>query len=142
MGRSRTNAPKLVATESRIRRGRIRFKVDLGQGKCLRLKAVRITCFFFRKRSFLQRSLELVDCLERRSPKGDSLVLLAVRLWILRTGAHFIVSPTAHQRFEAIVLAASSPQRHVWRARIILLSADAIGTGSIMVRTGKSKTCV
>ena len=68
--------------------------------------------------------------------------MLAVRLWTLRTGAHFIVAPTARPRLEAIVLAATSPQRHVRHARIILLSADAIGTGSIMVRTGKSKTCV
>ena len=72
----------------------------------------------------------------------DSLVLLAVRLWTLRTRAHFIVSPTARPRLEAIVLAATSPQRHVRRARIILLSADAIGTGAIMASTGKSKTCV
>ena len=72
----------------------------------------------------------------------DSLVLLAVRLWSMRTGVHFLVLPTARPRLEAIVSAASSPQRHVWRARIILLSADAIGAGSIMVRTGKLKTCV
>ena len=72
----------------------------------------------------------------------DSLVLLAVRLWTMRTGVHFIVSPTARQRLEAIVSAASSPQRHVWRARIILLSGDGLGTGAIMAAAGVSKTCV
>ena len=33
-------------------------------------------------------------------------------------------------------------QKHVWRAQIVLLSADGIGTNEIMRRTGKSKTCV
>ncbi len=32
--------------------------------------------------------------------------------------------------------------KHVWRAQIVLLSADGIGTNEIMRRTGKSKTCV
>jgi Winged helix-turn helix len=35
-----------------------------------------------------------------------------------------------------------APQKHVSRARIILLSADGVGTVEIMRRTGKSKTCV
>jgi Winged helix-turn helix len=30
----------------------------------------------------------------------------------------------------------------VWRARIILLSDDGLGTAAIMAATGKSKTCV
>ncbi len=33
-------------------------------------------------------------------------------------------------------------QTHVWRAAIVLLSADGVGTHEIMRRTGKSKTCV
>lgn len=36
----------------------------------------------------------------------------------------------------------SSPQRHVWRCRIVLLSADGLGTNAIMAAVGKSKTCV
>jgi transposase len=36
----------------------------------------------------------------------------------------------------------SAAQKHVWRAAIILLSADGVGTHEIMRRTGKSKTCV
>ncbi|MDG2286082.1 MAG: hypothetical protein P8N43_11195, partial [Alphaproteobacteria bacterium] len=35
-----------------------------------------------------------------------------------------------------------SPQKHVWRARIVLLSGACVGTSSIMAKTGKSKTCV
>jgi hypothetical protein len=36
----------------------------------------------------------------------------------------------------------NSPQKHVWRARIILLTAEGLGTVEIMPRTGKSQTCV
>lgn len=36
----------------------------------------------------------------------------------------------------------NASQKHVWRARIILLSADDVGTTQIMRETGKSKTCV
>jgi transposase len=31
---------------------------------------------------------------------------------------------------------------HGWRAAIVLLTADGLGTNAIMHRTGKSKTCV
>jgi hypothetical protein len=34
------------------------------------------------------------------------------------------------------------PQRHVWRARIVLLTADQVGTAGIERQTGKDKTCV
>lgn len=34
------------------------------------------------------------------------------------------------------------PQKHVWRARIVLLTADGLGTNAIMAATSKSKTCV
>jgi transposase len=36
----------------------------------------------------------------------------------------------------------NTAQKHVWRAEIVLLSAEGIGTNEIMRRTGKSKTCV
>ena len=36
----------------------------------------------------------------------------------------------------------NSPQKHVWRAGIVLATADGLGTGEIMRRTGKSKPCV
>jgi transposase len=36
----------------------------------------------------------------------------------------------------------NSPQKHVWRARIVLLSADGVRTNEIMRATGTSKTCV
>ena len=60
----------------------------------------------------------------------------------MRTGIHFTVSASDRHRLDAIISAPSSAQRHVWRARIVVLSADGAGTGAIMASTGKSKTCV
>ena len=43
---------------------------------------------------------------------------------------------------EAIVLDRSAPQKPVWRANIILATADGCGTAEIMRRSGKSKPVV
>ena len=48
----------------------------------------------------------------------------------------------SRQRLRAIVADPKSRQKHVWRARIVLLSGDGLGISSIMTKTGKSKTCV
>ncbi len=54
-----------------------------------------------------------------------------------------VLVPAAYRRrLEAIVADPKTPQKHVWRARIILLTADGTGTTAIMAATGKSKTCV
>jgi transposase len=60
----------------------------------------------------------------------------------MRTGISFTVSSEQRSRLSAIVAQPSSPQKHVWRCRIVLLSADGLGTSAIMAATGKSKTCV
>ena len=60
----------------------------------------------------------------------------------MRTGINFSVSADDRLRLEAIVVGRTTPQKHVWRARIVLLSADGLGTHAIMAATGKSKTCV
>ena len=60
----------------------------------------------------------------------------------MRTDISFTVSPTERQRLGAIAADPKSPQKHVWRARIVLLSGDGLGTSAIMAKTGKSKTCV
>jgi transposase len=36
----------------------------------------------------------------------------------------------------------NAAQKYVWRAEIVLLTAEGVGTNAIMRRTGKSKTCV
>jgi len=45
-------------------------------------------------------------------------------------------------RLERIICDRNSPQKHVWRARIVLLSGEGTGTMEIMRRTGKSKPTV
>ena len=45
-------------------------------------------------------------------------------------------------RLEALAQDRNTPHKHVWRAEIVLLSVDGVGTNEIMRRTGKSKTCV
>jgi hypothetical protein len=43
---------------------------------------------------------------------------------------------------EAVIANRNSPQKHVWRAKIVLLTADDHGTAEIMRRTGKAKTVI
>src|SRR5690349_3882259 len=45
-------------------------------------------------------------------------------------------------RLAAIVADRNTPQKHVWRARIVLMTADGVGTTTIMRQTGKSKVTV
>ena len=52
------------------------------------------------------------------------------------------VSPGDRRRLEAIVGDRNAPQKHVWRASIILATADGCGTAEIMRRSGKSKPVV
>ncbi len=60
----------------------------------------------------------------------------------MRNGISISVSSADRRRLEAIVTGRNTPQKHVWRARIVLLSADDVGTNAIMAATGKSKTTV
>src|SRR5215813_13949095 len=52
------------------------------------------------------------------------------------------VSPANRSRLEAIVADRNSSSKAVWRARIVLATAEGLGTNAIMRRTGKSKPCV
>src|SRR5512132_2105983 len=52
------------------------------------------------------------------------------------------VSAADRARLEAVVADRNSPQKHVWRAKIILATADGLGTAEIMRRSGKSKPSV
>ena len=60
----------------------------------------------------------------------------------MRTGIVVEVSAADRQQLAAIVADRNSPQKHVWRAQIVLLTADGCGTAEIMRRTGTSKTAV
>jgi transposase len=60
----------------------------------------------------------------------------------MRTGIVVEVTAADRDRLEAIVANRNSPQKHVWRARIVLATADGLGTTAIMRATAKSKTAV
>jgi len=65
-----------------------------------------------------------------------------MRVCGMRTGITFTLSPRDRQRLEAVVADRNAPQKHVWRARIVLLSADGLGTNAIMAATGTAKRTV
>jgi len=60
----------------------------------------------------------------------------------MKTGVEIHLSPEERKRLEAVVASGNSPQKHVWRARILLLSADGVGTVEIQRRTGKAKPTI
>ena len=60
----------------------------------------------------------------------------------MRTGISLTVGSSDRLCLVDVVRDRIAAQKHVWRAAIILLSADGVGTHEIMRRTGKSKTCV
>ena len=60
----------------------------------------------------------------------------------MRTGITVDVNVADRARRAAIMADRNSPQQHVWRAQIVVLTADGLGTNEIMRRTGKIKTCL
>ena len=60
----------------------------------------------------------------------------------MRKGIEIDVSAADRARLETIVADRNSRQKHVWRARIILATADGCGTAAIMRRAGVSKPSV
>ena len=57
----------------------------------------------------------------------------------MRPGINIDFSSADRLRLEALVRDRNTAQKHVWRARIVLLSAAGMGTNVIMRETGKSK---
>ena len=60
----------------------------------------------------------------------------------MREGISLEVSAADRDRLERIAADGNSPQKHVWRARIILATAQGCGTAEIMRRAEVSKPCV
>ena len=52
------------------------------------------------------------------------------------------LGPGDREQLEAVVADRNRAQKHVWRARIILATAEGCGTGEVMRRAGVSKPCV
>jgi transposase len=60
----------------------------------------------------------------------------------MRAGIVVNVTRADRRQLEAIVADRGAPQKHVWRAAIILATADGCGTAEIMRRSGRSKPVV
>ncbi|MGH9807789.1 MAG: IS630 family transposase [Terriglobia bacterium] len=60
----------------------------------------------------------------------------------MRTGISITVTGPDRRRLKALMRDRNAPQKHAWRAEIVLLTAAGLGTNEIMRRTGKSKPCV
>jgi transposase len=60
----------------------------------------------------------------------------------MRTGISITVTASDRKKLKAILKDRNAPQKHAWRAEIVLLSDAGLGTNEIMRRTKKSKTCV
>jgi len=65
-----------------------------------------------------------------------------MRIEGMRTGISFEVTASDRARLLAVVADRNSPQKHVWRARIVLLTAEGHGTSEIMRRACVAKTAV
>ena len=65
-----------------------------------------------------------------------------MRVCVMRTGIKVDVNTVDRLRLDGVVANRNSPQKHVWRAQVVLLTADGCGTAEIMRRTGLSKTAV
>ena len=60
----------------------------------------------------------------------------------MRKGIIVTVTASDRARLRAVVTNRNSPQKHVWRAKIILLTADGLGTSAVMRGTGRAKSVV
>jgi transposase len=60
----------------------------------------------------------------------------------MRKGISITVTPADRARLHSIIRDRNSPQKHVWRARIVVLTADGEGTTGVMRAIGKGKTVV
>ena len=60
----------------------------------------------------------------------------------MRSGISISLSPSDRDRLDQIMKDRNAAQKHAWRAEIVLLTSDGVGTNEIMRRTGTSKTCV
>src|SRR4051812_22312883 len=60
----------------------------------------------------------------------------------MRKGVEVRLGLGDRERLEVVIGSGNSPQKHVWRARIVLLSADGVGTMAIQRQTGKGKPTI
>ena len=65
-----------------------------------------------------------------------------MRVWGMHERAQLKLTAADRAELEAVVANRNSPQKHVWRAKIVLLTAEGHGTSEIKRRTGKAKTVI
>ena len=53
--------------------------------------------------------------------------MCCVRVWRMRRGISITISPVDRRHLQAVVRDRNTAQKHVWRARIVLLTADGLG---------------
>ena len=60
----------------------------------------------------------------------------------MRNGVEIRLGPATGNGLLAVIGSGNSPQKHVWRARIVLLTAGGVGTMAIQRQTGKGKPTI
>lgn len=60
----------------------------------------------------------------------------------MREGIEVRLRACERERLEGVVADRKSPQHHVWRTRIVLMTADGVGTMAIRTATGKGKPTI
>ena len=60
----------------------------------------------------------------------------------MRSGIKIALTLRDRKALEALIANRNTPSKVVWRAQIILATAEGCGTNEIIRRSGKSKTCV
>jgi hypothetical protein len=60
----------------------------------------------------------------------------------MKKGIEVPLGPGARDQLEALIGEAESQQKHVWRARVVLLSAYGVRTMTIPRQTGKGKPTI
>ena len=73
---------------------------------------------------------------------GILLARCGMRIEGMRTGISIHLTGEDRERLLAVIANRNSPQKHVWRAQIVLLTADGHGTTEIMRQAGVAKTAV
>jgi hypothetical protein len=91
-------------------------KSDTYRVRCKAKEAQRLKCVRF--------NMLLVDL----NPGGDSGRTRGVRVCGMRPGVTLSPSEADLEQLRSLVKDRNEPQKHVWRAQIVLLSAGGVGT--------------
>ena len=57
-----------------------------------------------------------------------------MRVWRMRTGISITVTPSERKKLRSILQNRNAPQKHAWRAEIILSTAESLGGPEVAAR--------